>query len=122
MVSVSLSVSLLSTQLDPLSFLFTTLNPRVLSNYRQEAGSVALETVILTINALEEKLLTVQRGAQAAVTTRSVKFSIRKQISVALSGSQWLPVASLFCNSTPVFASPPLLIQSFKWFKFKSNF
>ena len=92
-----------SPQLDPLSFLFTTLNPRVLSNYRQEAGSVALETVILTINALEEKLLTVQRGAQAAVTTRSVKFSIRKQISVALSGSQWPRYSATLLQ----FLSPP---------------
>ena len=43
--NVSQSVSQ-STQLDPLSFLFTTLNPRVLSNYQQETSNVALETYI----------------------------------------------------------------------------
>ena len=44
-----------SPQLDPLSFLFTTLNPRVLSNYRQETSHGAPETVILTINTLWRK-------------------------------------------------------------------
>ena len=40
-----------SPQLDPLSFLFTTLKPRVLSNYRAETSQAAPETLILTINS-----------------------------------------------------------------------